>query len=267
MTTQLNMSDTDYHAHAYIGSTTAKLALESTQLFKDAIDGIIPKPDEAHFQMGRIAHMMLLEPDRFAQQITATGPINPGTGKMYGRGTNKFADWQAENPDVIVVEPELPRMLERMPDEVKEIFAQDGVAEESIFVPMGDKWGMKCRNDWRVGTEIKDYKTINDINDCEKHIRKLSYWFSAEWYKCVNFQETGKKHTHQLIFSEKKAPHRWRIYTLDDDYLNYAQDKFEETKMIIHHRFESGDWRDQSPIKHEADLPQYLIEKEYVYVA
>ena len=113
------MSDTDYHAHEFIGSTTAVHMIESSQLFWDHMTGVAEVEDKPHFKIGRIAHMMTLEPERFKEQVVTEGPINPKTNAMYGRGTKKFAEWEKLNPDKMVVEPWLYTMLERMPKEVR----------------------------------------------------------------------------------------------------------------------------------------------------
>lgn len=267
MTTKLNMSNDEYHANAAMGSTTAKLGIKSIQLVKDAIDGIYKVGRKPCFEIGTISHMMVLEPDKFAELIISDGPINPKTNNMYGRDTKKFAAWQLANPEVTVVEPFLYRMLQRMPDEVREIFAQDGVAESSVFVK-NDGWNQKCRPDWLFDTAIYDYKTIDDIDSIHKQTDNLHYDFSAEWYKDTMNTETNKSHKHVLIFAEKKPPYRWKILEPDTEDTMLAQDLFIEVKETINKAFKTGDWADKSDVVIDWDRPAFSkARKEYDYAA
>ena len=151
------MSMQDYHAHQAIGASTAKLALKSLQLFDDARRGIYTTPDRPHFQIGTLAHMMVLEPAKFARLVTCDGPINPRTGEMYGRDTNKFSAWLADRPGVTVVEPWLYTMLDRMPREVKELL-RGTVREQSFFTTLCGLQ-VKCRPDSLKPGLIQDLKT------------------------------------------------------------------------------------------------------------
>lgn len=260
-----DMSDTDYHAHEYVGSTTAKLCLESPQLMKDSLDGLCGGGDKPHYAFGRLAHMMVLEPKRFARSITSDGPINPKTEKMYGRGTVAFTKWQEENPYLTVIEPELYTMLERMPAEVRAIFAPGGVTESSVFVDHG-LWGAKCRPDHLIDKIITDLKTIDDINNCEKQIANFGYYLSASWYRDVMKRETGLDHTFRLVFVEKNPPFRWRIVMLDD-YESFGDTRVKAIHTTLDRCFESGDWSDKGDILSLAYPPEWLLAKGFDYDA
>ena len=254
-----------YHAHKALGSTTAKLVLTSRQLLKDAIDGIYSLGHKPCFDIGTVSHTMVLEPDEFAKLFTSEGPINPKTGNMYGRGTKAFLEWQEQNPGLTVVEPFLWRMLERMPQELREVFALPGIAESSVIVD-NDGWQAKCRPDWLCDTVIYDYKTIDNIDNIHKQTDNLHYDFSAEWYKDVMKMETGKTHTHELIFAEKKPPHRWRILKPDLEDVMLAQDQYFTAKEVINTAFKTGEWSDQSEVVVDWERPSFSkIHEEYDY--
>lgn len=256
-----DMSDIEYHAHEFIGSSTAVQMLESSQLFHDCMNGVVQREDKPHFKIGRIAHMMVLEPDRFDQQITTEGPINPKTGKMYGRGTKKFEEWEAQNPGMMVVEPWLYTMLERMPPEVREIYDAQGVAELSIFEDIKNV-GVKCRPDWLMPDHIYDLKTIDDINHIEKHIKTLRYWFTSGWYRRVMQMSTGVLNKHTFIFVEKKPPFRWRIVDLNANDLSYGYDQACEVMAEIDTCFGLDDFSDYEPIHVCPDLYIHARDKK-----
>lgn len=254
-----NMAAETYHAYKAIGSTTAKAGLVSRQLLRDTMDGII-KFSSPSLKFGTLAHRLVLEPEKFTEQAVGHGPINEKTGQPYGQETKVFAQWQAENPDKIVVDATALRMLGRMPAPVREALA-GGVSEASAFASLG-KVSAKCRPDHLRGTVIRDLKTINDIDLIPKHIVRYKYWFSAAWYRAVMRAETGESHDFTLIFAESKPPHRWRIVELDASYRMHGADAVKRIVSMIEESTASGDWSDQGEIEQMESLPEYLYDDE-----
>jgi hypothetical protein len=256
------MLDTEYHAAPGISSTTAKLALKSMQLLGDKLRGILPPYDSPAFQVGRLAHMMILEPDRFAEQVVTAGPINEKSGKPYGRDTKAFQDWQALNPGVTVVDPWLHLALDRMPGQVADLLA-GGVAEASVFADLASGLRVKCRPDyWRDG-ELFDLKTCADVDQAEKNIRAYSYWFSHAWYRMTMKQATRSDFSMRLIFVEKAAPHRWRIVSLAPDYVEYADNRCDELVGQISEAVRLDRFDDAGPVEVEASLPKWFAGDEF----
>lgn len=251
------MTDTAYHAAPGISSTTAKLALKSMQLFGDKLRGLLPCSDSPAFQVGRLAHLMILEPDRFAAQVVTAGPINEKTGKPYARDTKAFQDWQAANPDLTVVEPWLYLALERMPMEVAELL-QDGLAEQSVFSNLACGLRVKCRPDYLADDQILDLKTCADVDDAERNIRTFSYWFSHAWYRMVMLSATRKAHDMRFIFVEKNPPHRWRVVSLAPEYIEYADNRCDEVVGLISEAVRLDRFDDAGPIEIEAALPKFM---------
>lgn len=246
-----------YHQSAAIGSSRAKLAVTSLQLFKDAQDGLVRFPDKPCYQIGRLAHMMVLEPDRFASLVVKDGPINPNTGAPYGRNTKAFAEWQADNPTAHVVETWLYTLLGRMPDEVRDIF-RDGRPEVSCRLTNELGLHVQCRPDWINGTDVWDLKTIDDIADIDKAVRKYLYWFSQEWYRSVLKSATGQAHGFTFIFAEKKPPHRWRIVPLSEEYCDLSAFYVQDTMERIAEAQRTGDWRDRKSVHYECHKPEWF---------
>lgn len=249
----------DYHASEYIGSTTAKLALKSTQLFRDKITGVYSQSDKGYFQVGRLAHLMVLEPGDFARLVTSEGPINSSTNAPYGRDTQKFAKWQADNPGLTYVEPWLHTALIRCPDAIRDMF-RDGASEVSAYHDLPGGLKVKCRTDYLRGNVITDLKTINDIDDCERHISKMGYWFSHAWYRMVMKAETGITHKFRLVFMEKKAPYRWRVVDLDPSYAMYGDEKVGEIVAHLESCQSKHDWADDDELFNVVSMPDYFDE-------
>lgn len=216
--------DTMYHADPHIGSTDAKLWLDSPQLFADQRNGLRQKKDTAALSFGRHAHMFFTDNAQFCARASE-GPINEKTGKPYGQDSKAFAEWQAANPDAMVVPAQdaetLALMRSRMPSVVRSIFDQPADAEASVYQHIAGV-AVKCRPDWWTGSCLYDLKTIGNIADAEKHISRYRYWFSHAWYRMIVKAETGKSLPFRFIFAEKNPPYRWRIVDIDADWIGYA---------------------------------------------
>ena len=254
MSVILGQRDTEYHANQAVGSTTAKLCLKSMRLYRDRIDGTDPQPDKEHFKIGRLAHMMVLEPDRFRAQVVTDGPINPKTGAMYGRDTKAFGEWQVAHPDVTVVEPWLYTMMDRMPGKVRDLFAEPGNSEVSIYQTVNGVQ-VKCRPDRLTICEALDLKTIDDVDNIPRAMRQRMYWFSQEWYKRVMLEEFGEPRKFRFVFVEKKPPFRWRITRLSEEACEEGAALVRAVMTAIRSATESGKWDDVGNIETEITWP------------
>lgn len=258
-----------YHANPAIGSTTAKLARKSLRLFHDVFSGLAPAIDRPAFQVGNIIHMRVLEPDRYAECVRTEGPINEKTGKPYGRDTQAFAKWQAENPGIIMVEPYMDLMCERMPEAVREIFS-DGKPEVTIRNRYGDGdegLAIQCRPDWLRGADIWDLKTIDDVDNWERAVRRLDYWFSAGWYQMVMRCEGLTPGAWRWVFAEKSWPYRWRVVRMSQAYLDHAHEEACTIADRLSDAFEEDDWSDDPEGEIVAELPTDLDDQEFSITA
>lgn len=259
-------SDTVYHANPAIGSTDAKLWLESPQLFKDQIDGIRPRKDSRAFQFGRAAHAYFTDRPLF-DRIVSTGPLNEKTGKPYGAETKAFTDWSAANPGLVILGQrdfaDLERMADRMPAQVREILAiPDAVAEASIYKDLAGV-AVKCRPDWMTDRCVYDIKTIGNMADAEKHVSRYKYWFSHAWYRMIIKAETGQSLPFRFIFAEKSPPYRWRIIDIDADWIGYADATVDRVLGEIAEAQRTGDYSDRGDVCVVVEQPAWGDDAEF----
>jgi len=268
MTIIRDMPSEAYHGSPYLGSTTAVLALTSLKKLGRRLAGTDPVADRTCFQIGRLAHMMALEPEKLKGQLVPHGPINEKTGKPYGRDTKAFAEWQSYNPDKIVAEPWLTEMLDEMPDGVRSTF-RSGLNEASLFVddPAHNGLAIKCRPDcWQQNANTcYDLKTIAQVDGdfnraIDRAIVQRRYWFSAAWYRYVLRCETGEQHAFSMIFAEKGSPYRWRIVDLDEDLEAYGDQVVADLLPQIAASIKSGIWTDPEPLYHLAHMPAWMMD-------
>jgi hypothetical protein len=242
--------DTEYHADSHIGSTDAKLWLDSPQLFKDKQDGVVIRKDSRAFQLGRAGHLLFLQPGEFTKAIS-TGPINEKTGKPYGPETSAYSSWATMNPGKIVLGQrdldDLNRMQDRMPAQIKDILRSGGVAESSYYLTLAGV-AVKCRPDWIIDGTIYDLKTIGSMADAEKHISKFKYWFSHAWYRMIVKAETGHSMPFRFLFAEKAPPYRWEVHDLPDDDISTSDAIVDRVLGEIAEAQRTGDWSHKGDI-------------------
>jgi hypothetical protein len=266
MTVLHGQSDIIYHADPAIGSTTAKLWLESPRLLRDELDGIRQRKDSRAFQFGRAAHAKFTDPALFLS-LACTGPINEKTGKPYGAETKAYTEWADANPGKIILGQrelaDLHLMDSRMPAQVREILSDpDGVAESSIYVSLAGV-AVKCRPDWISNGTIYDIKTIGNMADAEKHISRYKYWFSHAWYRMIVKAETGQSMPFRFIFAEKSPPYRWRIIDIDADWIGYADASVDRVLGEIAEAQRTGDWSDKGDVAVVASMPAWGDDAEF----
>lgn len=251
-----------YRALPGWNASTAVHALDAMRLVRDIMDGLDDDGESPALQIGTIAHMAILEPDRFDMCRRTRGPINERTGEPYGRDTKAFRDWQAANPDWIAVPEWIGRAIERMPDEVRALVAgPHGFSESTAHTQCGDSW-VKCRPDRLDSDMCADLKTINDIRGIERDINKRFYWFTAAWYRMVLKLATQRKHTHCFVFVEKRLPNRWRIVDLDADLTMYADDQADRVLGRLMEAEQTGDWSDSGDVRVMVGRPAHLIDED-----
>lgn len=255
-----NMPAQEYHSHPSVGASTAKLAHKSIRLYKDAIEGILPNRDTSAQKIGTLVHMAVLEPERFAAQVVSEGPINPKTGNQYGRDTKAWAEWEAENPDKIVVDPFIRTMIARCPDEIRHRLAH-GESEESWFSQI-DRLGVKARPDKVFGCVITDLKTCQDVDLAARDIFRNGYWFSDAWYRMIGKLITGESFTYEFIFCEKNPPFRWRVVSMSPQYAAWADKTVDDTIGKILMAMQTGVWDDDAPLHKEIAIPEFLISED-----
>lgn len=255
----LDMPNAAYHEDPAIGSSRAKLVLDSIQLFRDDLDGLVPHKSSEAQQCGTAFHAKIMQPQVFADMISE-GPINAKTGKPFGSDTNAFAEWQSANPGKIVMSKAkldaIDMMERRMPAKVRDLLCGDGVSESSVFQTI-DGIKVKCRPDRLsiANRSCPDLKTISDINGIGHAFRSYLYWFSQEWYKMVLRAEFGMTFDFPFVFAESKPPYRWRIVRLNEEAQEEAAAQVRGVLSMIRSASASGTWADVGDIEQTITWP------------
>lgn len=220
------ISDADYAAAPGIRSTEVKAACRSAAHWRAYCAQ--PRADTPALALGRLVHVALLEPERFADCAV----VRPSFGNMRTvKAQAEAAQWQAElRPDA------MPVTLADM-DVVQGILAsakahsrvpnllRTGRAEHSLFWRSQDHdLVLKCRPDFVSETGyLVDVKTTMDasLESFSRDVVRYSYSLSAAMY-CDGMRASGAANPdHFIILAiEKTPPYAMAIYDLAGDALD-----------------------------------------------
>lgn len=188
---------------------------------------LIAKDGTAAMDFGTAAHKFILEGEAaFLESYVVGGPVNPKTGKPFGRDSIAFKDWAAGSPDKGVVTEDELKVIRSMDASVRghaliRPYLQDGIAEGVVRAKYH---GAPCqiRIDWlSADGTICDLKTCEDLADFHWNIRKYGYAPKASFYQQV-YKEAARdliEPPYRLIVVEKNAPYRCGMWMFPDEAL------------------------------------------------
>jgi len=184
-----------------------------------------------HFITGRAAHTLILEgAGKFNEQYIVGGPVNPKTGKHYGRDTQAFEKWindpenNAEGKEFITEEQraECTTMNSSVYNhaEAEKILSSESVAELSVI---GEMFDMKVKGRIDLYSEeygLVDLKTVDDIDRMKYHFKDYMYDVQLAFYHWLITDVCEAKYCPvYLITVEKKHPYRTGVFYLHPDRL------------------------------------------------
>ena len=182
--------------------------------------GLIPDMDSSSsFKLGRAAHTRILEGrDEYECRYAIGGPVNPTTGKEYGRETKAFRAFEEEKGCEVLSESDAELIENLYAGVMREPIAaellSDGVAEG---VAIARFCGTDCqaRIDFFNPTSgIVDLKTCSDIERFEDDAKKYGYIYQMAFYHSIVECVSGYHVPVHVIGVEKQKPHScwtWRI--------------------------------------------------------
>ncbi|MCL2710574.1 MAG: PD-(D/E)XK nuclease-like domain-containing protein [Planctomycetaceae bacterium] len=200
-----------------------------------------PNKVSAELILGSAAHKLILEGRQEFDRCYAVGaPINPKTGKEYGRDTQAFAKWEEEQrrekgASIEFITTDQWYVVSNMADAVaKHAEAQrllkNGVAERVLRSDF-DGIPVQSRLDWFTEIDgvpvIVDLKTCTDLDSFEYDARKFLYGVQFAFYQQILLHLTFDVLKTDVavpakvyaIAVEKKEPFRCGVFVVPDTVL------------------------------------------------
>lgn len=192
--------------------------------------------DTAAMRWGSALHCMVLEPDRFVDEYTVGGPLNPKTQQPYGSATKAFNEWALTQVKPILTREEY-RLILGMADAImahpvaRTIRDAPRRTELSIFWEQ-DELPCKARLDCLQDGTIWDIKTTRDASyrGFERSMTEYRYMIQAAWY----MQGAGRcgladpmKCRYLWLAVENAAPYQLCVYRCSLDLWQVGYDRCE----------------------------------------
>lgn len=254
---------TDYHSiPALSNSSLSVLKRSPAEFYARFIAKTMKQEETDAMRLGSAVHMLALEPERFDSEYRIeSGPINPSTGKPYGRDTKKFEAWlaevQANDKRKLILQDEFSESIEIakafqshptiaaiMVASTEKIYEQG--YELSYIIEGEDPIRLKCKPDCVIPSEglIVDLKTTSDPSpDAWKwSAEDYGYHRQAAIYLQAMEARYGKPFRFLFGVVRSKPPYEVGVYELCEDSISRGWS--EVTNLIAEYKQRSatGDW-------------------------
>lgn len=251
------IAEAEYNATRldYISAHRLNQFAAGPNVFKAYSDGILVDPDRPAYAFGRAAHCLILEGEgEFLQRYTVDdGPINPTTGRPYGRDTNKFQGWLAEvkqsgrepitthEYDSIV---EMSNSIESHPVAWPILGGIGTCGVERSIVSNFRGMHLRGRLD-AIGLDqrvIVDLKTCEDIERFEADFRRFNYARQLAFYRRLARYLTGFQFSVYVIAVEKTGLYQCGIWEASPATLDLQDDLTDLLLLELAGCIERDEW-------------------------
>ena len=225
-------AEKEYHAKSKSGEFMSSHLLatfrESPLKYYKTVYGGIADTDTTAYAFGRAAHKLILEgADAYhATYEIGDGPVNPRTGKPFGRNSAAYMDWAAvaARPVLSTAEDhEINLMREAVmanPTAAK-LLNRPGVAEGVVRAELQE---VRCqiRMDYFTGDSLVDLKTTAELRFFEYEAKRFGYLYQMAFYRDVLKAASKRVPAGYLIAVEKQEPYSAGVWQITADALDAA---------------------------------------------
>ncbi|MER7167260.1 PD-(D/E)XK nuclease-like domain-containing protein [Micromonospora sp. NPDC000207] len=260
-----DMTEDDYHAHPALSSTGARKLLSPScpALFHhDRENGSEHKRE---FDLGHAAHMLVLGAGPEIHVVDAgnyqTKAAREDRDAAYTRGEIPLLP--AEFDTVQAMAGKL-----RQHPRAAELFAPDGVAEQSLFW-VDAETGVQCRArlDYLTTNRIVDYKTTTSANPghIAKAVDNFGYHQQDDWYRtgAIELDLVAPDAAFTFVFQSKTPPYLVTAVELDDTALKIGYERNRLALQIFRDCTETGVWPAYSDGIEVISLPAYAERRHH----
>lgn len=268
----------DYHSiDALSNSSLSVLKRSPTEFHARFIAKTLRQEETDAMRLGSAVHMLALEPRKFdAYYRIETGPINPSTGKPYGRDTKRFEAWldqeSGEDARIILLDDEFAESIEiaKAFQSHLYIMAVMSLSSEKVFergyemaylVDGQDPIRIKCKPDCVIPSEglIIDLKTTSDPqpDNWKWSAEDYGYHRQAAIYLQAMEAYYGKPFRFLFGVVRSKAPYEVGVYELDEDSIHRGWAQVESLIAEYAQRKREDNWRSDWQVGiHTLNVPE-----------
>ena len=272
------LDESAYHAdRTAVSSTSLRAILKSPKTFwSQFVDGIGKEETDA-MKFGRLAHMAILEGEKFKERYRVmprfSGLTKDGReSEQSGEARDKRKAWLADQPPgaVVVTEEERDQLL-GMIDSVlahpvaSELLKNGGTEVSGYYVD--PKTGVKCRirTDFLSfdGDTLVDVKTTLDcsIQEFSKQVWNRRWDFQLAMYSAGVEAITKQKPKQEVFIAiEKVPPYEVAVYVADDVLMTIGRVDYRRALDKLHACIQANRWEGYSDGIQNLFLPKYVLD-------
>jgi hypothetical protein len=257
-----DLTNEEYHASLFIGSSQAKIAETSLGHFKcHVIDKNSTFETTRSMQYGTAAHAAIICHDLSQIEFSEFGDRRSAKWKEAEQAALLENKMLLTHDESIRLRGQYHAFWNN--DVVAETMSFTSYQEESFFC-QDEKTGLylKARPDARGSAMIVDYKTTAtgaDKTSFSKKIADLDYDLSAAWYLKVVDGVTATRPGFRWIAQETEAPFACQVYVPSTECLRRASLRVDLILEKIARAYELNSWPTYSTTVQEIDVPTWKI--------
>lgn len=271
------VTDEEYHSNKnFIGSSQLRTILKSPKHFYWEMNGLIPKEEKEHFNLGKLAHMALLEGAKFKERYI----IEPEFWGMTQKGERsnnckesreKRENWFADLPQgaVVVTEeqrgmivgmvesimnhPQGPDLIKNGRAEVAGFFRDEETGIQLKIKP--DFLSFDCQR-------FTDFKTTRDGSRTRFGSSAFSYRYDFQLLMyCEGIKAITGKFPEVItnMTVESKAPYECAIYYFEKEDLFKAEIDYRKALNLVREGIDTGIWPQRQKQIERIRIPMWFV--------
>lgn len=259
------MPEDEYHASPALSSTGARKLLPPScpALFQYERENSVGHKRE--FDFGHAAHMVVLGAGPDLHVVDA--------GNYQTKAAREDRDAAYARGDVPLLPAEFDTVQAmagalRQHPRAAELFAEDGVAEQSLFWT-DQETGVQCRArlDYLTTNRIVDYKTTTNVHPghIAKAVDNFGYHQQDDWYLtgAIELDLVAPDAEFLFVFQSKTPPYLVTVVELDDIAVKIGRERNRLALEIFRDCTETGVWPSYSDGIEVISLPAYAERRHY----
>lgn len=255
-----------YHSSAGVSKHGLDLIRHAPALYLHRKNN--PEEQTPAMRWGTLAHTVILEPDKFDDEVFVLPPCDRRTKE----GKETYAQAMREAAGRTIITMDEAQQLEGM----KDAFYADKACRNAVqyieYVEASLYWidqvqDVQCRarmDAIRKDGVIVDYKTTDNASPAAflRSVMSFRYHVQAAFYLDSLKAVTGQDGTFLLVAQEKKPPYLACVYIVGQDMVDQGRREYMQDLKTYRHCFDTGDWPGISAYPMELNLPKWAAKED-----
>ena len=224
-----------------------------------------PKKREDHFELGKAVHTLVLEPERFRDDVY----VMPKLDRRTTEGKKEAIIHEAMSRGKTLIDEKDYEIAVKMSESIfrnlpwiKSALKDANIEESFFWVDEESGAQLKSRPDAYTEDYYIDLKTTSkaaSISDFTRSISTYSYHMQAAMAREALHKLKGIKYSHFIyVVVEESYPYLSAAFCLDDDFLQKGHDMFKSGAMQYAECLKTNRWPGYGAAVQQIYMPSWL---------